>query len=174
MVRIPFSNSRRAASPAAVAALVWLVACGGSFSSPEGAVGTWLEALEASDSARVREAFTDRTWELVSEIHSLSRDAEDATGHPGITLTDWCQAFCGAAVEGSTLHGDSATVRIRIDDQVEEIPVVRQGGGWRIDFAGRLEPAMEMLRLAVGQGGVEEPDTAGAADTTPPPADTAP
>lgn len=125
----------------------------------------------------MREAFTDRTWDLVAEIEALSSEVEDATGQRGITIEDWCQAFCGATVEGSTLHGDSATVRIRVEDDVEEIPVVRQPDGWRIDLSGQLEPAVEMLRLAVGQasgGEASEPatgDTAGAgageADTLP-------
>ncbi|MDX1660371.1 MAG: hypothetical protein R3326_01160 [Gemmatimonadota bacterium] len=143
------------------ALLAALVACAGPYASPEGAVRSWLDALEASDPEGVREAFTERTRELVDEIESLSRQAEPVSGHPAITVEDWCEAFCGATVESSTLHGDSATVEIRIADDVNEIPLVRREDGWKIDLSGHLEPAVHMLRLAVR----EEDDPASPADT---------
>lgn len=149
----------------AVAGLVLIAACGGAYSSPEGTVRTWLDALEARDTAAVREAFTERTRGLMAEIEALSREAEIASGHPAITIEDWCTAFCGATVEGSTLHGDSATVRIRVDDDVNELPVLRQEDGWKIDLWGRLHPAVQMLRLAVRQAGAATADTAVPADT---------
>lgn len=147
------------------AALVVLaVACTGPYASPEGTVRSWLDALEEGDDAGARAAFTDRTGELVDEIESLSRRAEPISGHPAITVQDWCEAFCGATVESSTLHGDSATVEIRIADDVNEIPLVRQEDGWKIDLSGHLEPAVQMLRLAIRQGA--EADTAAPGDTT--------
>jgi hypothetical protein len=151
----------------AAAALGALVACGGSYSSPEGAVQTWLDALQAGDTAAVRESFTGRTQELVAEIEALSREAEPASGHPAITVEDWCTAFCGATVEGSTLHGDSATVRIRLADDVNELPVLREDSGWKIDLWSRLDPAVQMLRLAVRQASSAAPaaDTLAPADT---------
>ncbi|HUP20855.1 MAG TPA: hypothetical protein VM778_13020 [Gemmatimonadota bacterium] len=157
------------------AALCVLWACGGSYSSPEGAVQTWLDALQAGDTAAVRESFTGRTQELVAEIESLSREAEPASGHPAITVEDWCTAFCGATVEGSTLHGDSATVRIRLDDDLNEIPVLREEAGWKIDLWARLHPAVQMLRLAVRQAsaGPAPIDAPAPADTAAFPDDTA-
>lgn len=140
-------------------------ACTGPYASPEGTVRSWLDALEARDTTGVREAFTDRTRELVDEIETLSRRAEPVSGHPAITVEDWCQAFCGATVESSTLDGDSATVEIRIADDVNELPLVRQEDGWKIDLSSHLEPAVQMLRLSIRQGGEAEPATPG--DTTP-------
>lgn len=150
----------------AALALLALLACGGSYSSPEGSVQTWLDALEARDSVAAREAFTDRTQEMVAEIEALSRQAEAGSGHPAISVEDWCTAFCGAVVEGSTLHGDSATVQLRMDDDVNEIPVLRQADGWKIDLWTRLHPAVQMLRLAVGQASADSApaDTAALAD----------
>lgn len=152
----------------AALALLALVGCGGSYSSPEGTVRTWLDALEARDTTAAREAFTDRTQELVAEIEALSREAETGSGHPAITVDDWCTAFCGAVVESSTLHGDSATVQIRMDDDLNEIPVLRQEDGWKIDLWARLHPAVQMLRLAVGQAAADSApaDSAPLADPT--------
>ncbi|MDX1622661.1 MAG: hypothetical protein R3199_01615 [Gemmatimonadota bacterium] len=128
-----------------VAALFLLTGCGGGErSSPEGAVRGWLDALEARDTAKAHDAFTERTRELVDEIGRLGSAGRE--GHPVITIEDWCRTFCGATVEGSTLHGDSATVRIRIDDDVDRLPVVRGGEGWKIELSGNLEPAVELLR----------------------------
>ena len=149
-------------------AVALLAACGGSASSPEGAVGTWLDALEARDSAALADAFTPRTAELVAEIESLSAAAQGGTGRPAIGIEDWCTAFCGGAVEGSTLHGDSATVRVRVEESIQEIPVVRGEDGWRIDLAGRLEPAVQMLRLATRPDPAAAPSGPSAPDTTPP------
>lgn len=149
-------------SRTAAAAILLAVACAGPYASPEGTVRSWLDALEASDTEGVRAAFTDRTMELVDEIETLSRQAEPVSGHPAITVEDWCQAFCGATVESSTIHGDSATVAIRIVDDVNEIPLVRQEDAWKIDLSEHLEPAVQMLRLGVRQGA----DSDTAADTT--------
>lgn len=159
----------------AATVVVALLACTGPYASPEGTVRSWLDALEARDTTGVREAFTDRTRELVDEIETLSRRAEPVSGHPAITVEDWCQAFCGATVESSTLDGDSATVEIRIADDVNELPLVRQEDGWKIDLSSHLEPAVQMLRLSIRQGAEAEPAMPG--DTTPgdtTPADTTP
>jgi hypothetical protein len=128
-------------------ALFLLSACGGARSSPEGTVQAFLDAVDERDSVRFAESFTPGTREVVAEMEALSRTVGPATGHPAITIEDWCRAFCGGAVEGSTLHGDSATVRIRVDGSVEEMPVVRQDNAWRIDLEARYRPAVEMLRL---------------------------
>lgn len=141
------------------AMLFLLAGCGGSYSSPEGTVRSWLDALETRDTSQVREAFTGRTRDLVDELERLSRRAGAGGAETAITVEDWCEAFCGATVEGSTLHGDSATVRIRIEDDVNEIPLVRREGGWRIELGSKLEPAVRMLRLTVPEGS--------AADTLP-------
>lgn len=151
---------------AALGALALLVAagCGGEYASPEGTVRAWLDALEARDSARVAEAFTPRTRELVAEVEDLSRKAQPASGHPAITVEDWCHAFCGASVESSTVHGDSATVTVRIADDVNELPLLHQDDAWRIDLSQRLEPAVQMLRLSLQQAagvGALPADTAG-------------
>lgn len=154
------------AAASVAAAILLAVACAGPYASPEGTVRSWLDALEARDTAGVRSAFTERTVELVDEIETLSRRAEPVSGHPAITVEDWCQAFCGATVESSTLHGDSATVAIRIAGDINEIPLVRREDGWKIDLSSHLEPAVQMLRLGVRQGA-----DANAPAETPPPAE---
>lgn len=129
--------------------------CTGAGSSPEGTVRSFLEALEARDEAAFEMVLTERTRGLVEELESLTLEAEDRSGQPGITIEDWCAAFCGGVVERSTLHGDSATVDVRMganEDDVASIPLVRTEEGWRIELAGRLEPAIQMLKLAVGEG----------------------
>jgi len=143
------SGARDLRSPRAAALflLAALIGCGGSSSSPEGAVQGFLDALAEQDTARFEASFTADTRDLVAEIESLSSVAQGVQGAVG--LEDWCRAFCGGTVEGSTLHGDSATVRVRADGNVEEIPVVRVGDGWRVDFTSRLDEAVQMLRLAV-------------------------
>lgn len=133
-------------------ALFLLGACqGGPRSSPEGSVRSFLDALEARDSSAVAESFTAETRALVAEVERLSRQAEPRSGQPAITIEDWCRAFCGGNVEGSTLHGDSATVVVIVEGDANEIPLVREEDGWRIDLADRLTPAVQMLRLAVSQ-----------------------
>lgn len=134
----------------AALALFLLAACGGARSSPEGAVRSFLDALEARDTVRFRESFTPGTQQVVAELESLSRRIGASSGHPAITIEEWCRAFCTGTVEGSTLHGDSATVRVRVGNAVEEIPVVREGNEWRVDLEGRYAPAVEMLRLISG------------------------
>ncbi|HKY59640.1 MAG TPA: hypothetical protein VJP59_01395 [Gemmatimonadota bacterium] len=141
-----------------------LAGCGGPSSSPEGAVQGFLDALAERDTARFEASFTAGTRELVAEIESLSSVAQGVQG--AIGLEEWCKAFCGGTVEGSTLHGDSATVRVRVDGNVEEIPVVRVEDGWRIDFTSRLDEAVQILRLAVS--GVAPPAETLAADTAEP------
>ena len=150
-------------------ALFLLAACGGARSSPEGTVQTFLDALDERDSVRFVESFTPETRELVGEIEALTRVVGETSGQPAITMDDWCRAFCGATVEGSTLHGESATVRVGVAGTVEEILVVRQGNEWRIDLVERYRPAIEMLRLIAHE--VAAADTA-AADAAVP-ADTA-
>jgi hypothetical protein len=141
-------------------ALILLFACGGERSSPEGSVRTFLDALEARDTARFRSSFTPETRQIVAQIEQLSGEVGGASGQPAITIEEWCRAFCDGTVEGSTLHGDSATVRVRIGGVVEEIPVVRQDNEWRIDLAAKYAPAVEMLRLIQDEGtGVAPPDT---------------
>ena len=147
-------------------ALALLAACGSARSSPEGTVSTFLEALEARDSTEFQASFTQGTWSLVRELEDLTREIQPSSGHPAITMEDWCRAFCTGAVEGSTLHGDRATVRVRVAASVEEIPVVRAGDEWKIDLEERYAPAIEMLRLIAAEEPV--PDTTGASpDTTP-------
>ena len=153
-------------------ALFLLAACqDGPRSSPEGSVRSFLDALEAGDSAALTESFSAGTQALVAEIEILSRRAEPRSGQPAITIEDWCRAFCGGNVEGSTLHGDSATVVVTVEGDPNEIPLVRGEDGWRIDLADRLTPAVQMLRLAVSQAEIDTPgahvDTlAGAAPDT--------
>lgn len=145
---------------AAALALFLLSACqGGPRSSPEGSVRSFLDALEARDSAGVSASFTADTRELVAEIEELSRRAEARSGQPAITIEDWCRAFCGGTVERSTLHGDSATVIVTMEGDPNEISLIREEDGWKIDLAERLRPAVQMLRLSVSQA---ETDTAGA------------
>ena len=132
---------------------------------------SFLDALEARDSAEAAAAFTAETRTLVAEIEALSREAEERSGQPAITLDDWCRAFCGGTVESSTLHGDSATVIVTVEGDPNEVPLVRGEDGWRIDLADRLTPAVQMLRLAVSQAEIDTPgahvDTlAGAAPDT--------
>jgi len=149
---------------AALFLLAVVAGCGGSSSSPEGAVQGFLDALAERDTARFEASFTTDTRDLVAEIESLSSVAQGVQG--AIGLEEWCKAFCGGTVEGSTLHGDSATVRVRADGNVEEIPVVRVEDGWRIDFTSRLDEAVQILRLAVS--GVAHPVETLAADTAGP------
>lgn len=170
------SGPRRLRSPARAALflLAALVGCGGPDSSPEGAVQGFLDALADRDTVRFEASFTADTRDLVAEIESLSSVAQGVEGALG--LEEWCRAFCGGTVEGSTLHGDSATVRVRAGESVEEIPVVRVENGWRIDFTSRLDEAVQMLRLAVSAAAVPA-DPSGAGDTTAPagmPGDSAP
>lgn len=140
------------AAVAAVLALFLLDACqGGPRSSPEGSVRHFLDALEARDSAGAAESFTAETRQLVAEIEALSRRAEPRTGQPAITIEDWCRAFCGGNVESSTLHGDSATVIVTVEGDPNEVSLVREEDGWRIDLADRLRPAVQMLRLTLNQ-----------------------
>ena len=145
-------------------ALFLLAACqGGPRSSPEGAVRNFLDALQARDTAETAASFTVETRSLVAEVESLSREAEAGSGQPAITIEDWCRAFCGGTVESSTLRGDSATVIVTVEGGPNEIPLVREEDGWKIDLADRLRPAVQMLRLTIGQTGI---DTSGAlADT---------
>lgn len=147
--------------PAALFLLGALAACGGPRSTPEGAVQSFLDALEEEDTVRFEASFTDETRALVAEIESLSMTTQGAEG--AFTIEEWCQAFCGGTVEGSTLHGDSATVRVRVAQTVEEIPVVRRGDEWRLDFTTRLDEAVQILRLAVS--GVAPPVETLAGDT---------
>ena len=155
-----------------VLALFLLGACqSGPRSSPEGSVRSFLDALEAQDGAAVAASFTAETRSLVAEVESLSRSAEPASGQPAITIQDWCRAFCGGNVEGSTLHGDSATVIVTVEGDPNEIPLLREEDGWKIDLAERLRPAVQMLRLTVSQAAIDTPgahvDTmAGAAPDT--------
>ncbi|HET6361526.1 MAG TPA: hypothetical protein VFH11_05660 [Gemmatimonadota bacterium] len=158
---------------AAVAlALFLLAACEGApRSSPEGSVRSFLDALAAQDRAEVEASFTAETRSLVAEVESLSRRAEPASGQPAITIQDWCRAFCGGNVEGSTLHGDSAIVVVTVEGDPNEIPLVREEDEWKIDLAERLRPAVQMLRLTVSQAAIDTPgaqvDTmAGAAPDT--------
>ncbi len=167
---------RHSRTPAAALFLLAVLAgCGGPGSSPEGAVQGFLDALAERDTAGFEASFTADTRDLVAEIESLSSVAQGAEGALG--LEEWCRAFCGGTVEGSTLHGDSATVEVRAGENVEEIPVVRAEGGWRIDFTSRLDEAVQMLRLAVsaaavpaGPSGVDD----AAAPVGIPPGDSAP
>jgi len=122
-------------------------------------VRSFLDALEARDSTGAAESLTEETRQLVGELESLSRRAESRSGQPAITIEDWCRAFCGGNVEGSTLHGDSATVVVLVEGDPNEVPLVRGVDGWRIDLADRLRPAVQMLRLTVSQA---EMDTSGA------------
>jgi hypothetical protein len=122
-------------------------------------VRSFLDALEERDSAGVSESFTEETRQLVGELEGLSRRAEPRSGQPAITVEDWCRAFCGGNVESSTLHGDSATVVVTVEGDPNEIPLVREEDGWKIDLAERLRPAVQMLRLTVSQS---EMDTSGA------------
>lgn len=107
----------------------------------------FLDALGDRDTARFEASFTAETHALVAEIESLSAVAQGTEGAVGIE--DWCRAFCGGTVEGSTLHGDSAMVRVRTKERVEEIPLAREGDEWRIDVTSRLAEAIQILRLAV-------------------------
>jgi hypothetical protein len=156
----------------AALALFLLGACqSGPRSSPEGSVRSFLDALAANDEAEVAASFTAETRSLVAEVESLSRRAEPASGQPAITIEDWCRAFCGGNVEGSTLHGDSATVIVSVEGDPNEISLVREEDGWKIDLAERLRPAVQMLRLTVTQAAIDTPgahvDTmAGAAPDT--------
>jgi hypothetical protein len=121
-------------------------------------VRNFLDALQARDSAQTAASFTAETRRLVAEVESLSRRAELGSGQPAITIEDWCRAFCGGNVEGSTLHGDSATVIVTVEGDPNEIPLVREEDGWKIDLAERLRPAVQMLHLTVSQA---EIDTSG-------------
>ena len=124
----------------------------------------FLEALGDRDTARFEASFTPETRRIVAEIESLTTIAQGTEGAVG--LEDWCEAFCGGTVEGSTLHGDSATVRVRVRENVEEIPVVRVGEGWRIRLPPRLDEAVQILRLGVS--GVAPPAETLAGDTVEP------
>lgn len=141
---------------AALFLLTALFACGGPRSSPEGAVQEFLDALADRDTARFEASFTVGTREMIAEIESLSTVAQGTEGAVG--LEDWCNAFCTGTVEGSTLDGNSATVRVRVRENVEEIPVVRVEDGWRIDLNSRLDEAVQILRLAVS-GAARPPET---------------
>jgi hypothetical protein len=150
---------RRAAS----LVILLTAGCGGPRSSPEGAVTSFLDALDARDTARFRSSFTPGTREIVADIERLSSEVGVTTGQPAITIEEWCRAFCGGAVDGSTLDGDSATVQVRVGGVVEEFPLLRQDNEWRIDLAAKYAPAVEMLRLIEE----EEADTPSTADTVP-------
>lgn len=139
-------------------ALFLLAACGSPQSTPEGSVRSFLDALAESDSAAFADAFTDETRALVTEIETLSAEAQGPNGQ-ALTIEEWCQAFCGGEVVGATLHGDSATVEVRIEETVEAIPLRRVGDRWRIDLASKLTPAVQMLRLAVPEAGGAGADT---------------
>ncbi|MGH7566695.1 MAG: hypothetical protein ACREK2_07680 [Gemmatimonadota bacterium] len=156
MSRARSAIAAHTALAAGALALFLLGACqGGPRSSPEGSVRSFLDALQARDSVEMAASLTAQTRQLVAEIESLSRRAEAGSGQPAITIEDWCRAFCGGNVEGSTLRGDSATVVVTVEGDPNEIPLVREENGWKIDLAERLRPAVQMLRLTVGQADVD-------------------
>jgi len=157
------------------AALAGLVACGNGSSTPEGAARQFVDALEASDTTAFYASFTEETAVLVRQLEALSREAGREAGHPALTISEWCTAFCGSTVEGATLHGDSATVTLRVGEEghgTEDLPVVRTGEGWRVDLAERFEPAVRMLRMTVR--GADPLDTLPSPETGEAPADTTP
>ncbi len=158
-------TGRRIAGRTALFLLAALVACSGPQSTPEGAVQSFLDALAERDTARFEASFTDENRALVAEIESLSGALQGAEG--ALTIEEWCRAFCGGTVEGSTLYGDSAMVQVRVRETVEEIPVVRHEDGWRIDFTSRLDEAVSSLRLAATVSDTVL-DMAGTGDTTTP------
>jgi hypothetical protein len=133
--------------PACLALFLLSAACGGPQSSPEGTVSNFLDALESEDTVAFEASFTTETVTLVEEIERLSGVADD-TGRP-FDIREWCQMFCGGAVVGSTLLGDSATVDVRVEGIEERFPLRREGDRWKIDFTTRLEPAVQLLKLAV-------------------------
>jgi hypothetical protein len=159
---------RRAhASATGALALFLLSGCqGGPRSSPEGSVRNFLDALQARDTAETAASYTEETRQLVAELERLSERAEPGSGQPAITIEDWCRAFCGGNVESSTLRGDSATVVVMVEGDANEIPLVREEDGWKIDLAERLRPAVQMLRLTIGQADM---DTSAAQADTPGP-----
>ena len=162
-------GARRCAHAGATVALALflLSGCqGGPRSSPEGSVRNFLDALEARDTAETAASYTEETRQLVAELESLSEQAEPGSGQPAITIEDWCRAFCGGNVESSTLRGDSATVVVMVEGDANEIPLVREEDGWKIDLAERLRPAVQMLRLTIGQADM---DTSAAQADTPGP-----
>lgn len=126
----------------------------------------FLDALEARDTAEAAASYTEETRRLVAELEGLSEQAEPGSGQPAITIEDWCRAFCGGNVESSTLRGDSATVVVMVEGGANEIPLVREQDGWKIDLAERLRPAVQMLRLTIGQADM---DTSAAQADTPGP-----
>ncbi|MGH7572870.1 MAG: hypothetical protein ACREMK_13660 [Gemmatimonadota bacterium] len=126
---------------------------------------SFLDALAEQDTARFEASFTDETRALVAEIESLSAAVQGAEG--AFTIEEWCRAFCGGTVEGSTLYGDSAAVEVRVGQTVEEIPVVRRQDGWRLDFTTRLDEAIQFLRLAVAASDTPS-GLVGMGDTTAP------
>lgn len=133
--------------PVGLALFLLAAACGGPQSSPEGTVRGFLDALESKDTIAFEASFTPETMTLVDEIERLSGVADD-TGRP-FDIGEWCQMFCGGAVVGSTLLGDSATVDVRVEGIEERFPLRREGERWKIDFTTRLEPAVQLLKLAV-------------------------
>ena len=129
---------------ACLASFLLLAGCGGAQSTPEGSVRAFLDALERGDEAGFEASFTGDTRALVEEFEALS---EAAPGDQPFDIDEWCQMFCGGAVVGATLYGDSAMVDVRVDEIEERFPVKREGDAWRIDFTARLEPAVQLLKL---------------------------
>jgi hypothetical protein len=142
------------------AVLVLLAACArGPGETPEATVEAFARAVQ---SARTDNTARQRLFELLSQRaqDALTDRAQQASQLSGWELQPWEMIAPGRirlrldfdpSQMASRVSGDRAVVTVRgAAGGVADVPLVREGGRWRIDLTF---PATEAIRPGAGDGG---------------------
>jgi len=65
----------------------------------------------------------------------------------------------GLVVESVSVHGDKAVLKVRTGKAVDEVPMLREGGKWRLDFLGLMRGKMKVPPVRRASSGQHESST---------------
>jgi hypothetical protein len=126
--------------------VMWGVAVLGckGYKTPEDAVAGLGSGLKECDQKKIRDAVTKASWDAIEELGmSIKAMLPEEKAKAFFPLQGWCDGARdkGFEVGNSRMKGEEMVVEGAIVDEKGKrvrfvMPVVEEGGGWRVDLIG--------------------------------------
>ncbi len=119
-----------------------MAACKGGSVTPKGAFENWMTAMKACDTTAIRAGITSDSLVKIEEVMKQAAAMMPADKAADFDVfKQMCKApiFAATEVINEEITGDTAVVTIKSEGREQKLPMQREGGVWKMDFASLMK-----------------------------------
>jgi len=108
---------------------------------PATAFQNWAAAVQACDGGAVRSGMTAASLQRLDQMAKQVAAFLPAEKQKDFDIVrEICKGWRPVTVESEEVQDDSATVTVKSDGKSNRVPLRREDGSWKVDFAALMKP----------------------------------